>query len=191
MNKPLMYSILLAFALWFLPFMLRILVVEIPQIDTDKLQQLPQTENKALQETIQHLSDGDKEAAFISIFTNNLKGCMLNILGGVLLGLGTLVSLVFNGFVFADVYASFYEAGMTIPLMLKVTLPHSFELIGFWLSGGIGFYIAWLIICFMRGKESFTSKSYKLIGIYSVIVFLIILSAAYVEAFISTIFINL
>lgn len=116
---------------------------------------------------------------------------MLNILGGVFLGLGTLLNLMLNGFLFADICVSSYEAGMSIPIILKLTLPHSFELIGFWLSGGIGFYIAWLIICFMRGKESFTSKSYKLIGIYSVIVFLIILSAAYVEAFISTIFINL
>jgi uncharacterized membrane protein SpoIIM required for sporulation len=190
MNKPLIYSILLAFALWFLPFMLRLFVVEISQIDTDKLQQLPHTENKALQETLQYLSNGDKQAAFISIFTNNLKGCVFNILGGVLLGLGTLVSLMFNGFVFADVYVSFYKAGMTMPLILKVTLPHSFELIGTWLSGGIGFYIAWLIICFMRGKENFTSKNCTLIGIYSLIVFLIILSAAYVEAFISTTFIE-
>jgi uncharacterized membrane protein SpoIIM required for sporulation len=190
MNKLFIYSILLAFALWFLPFMLRILVVEMPQIDTDKLQQLPNVENKAVQETLQHLSDGNKQAAFVSIFTNNIKGCILNILGGVFLGLGTLISLAFNGFVFADVMVSIHSAGMSIHDILRTTLPHSFELIGTWLSGGIGFYIAWLIICFMQGKKSFTSRTCKLIGMYSIVVFLIILSAAYVEAFITPAFIR-
>lgn len=190
MNKLLIYSILLAFALWFLPFMLRILVVEMPQIDTDKLQQLPNVENKAVQETLQHLSDGNKQAAFVSIFTNNIKGCILNILGGVFLGLGTLISLAFNGFVLADVMVSIHSTGMSIHDILRTTLPHSFELIGTWLSGGIGFYIAWLIICFMQGKESFTPKTCKLIGMYSIVVFLIILSAAYVEAFITPTFIR-
>jgi uncharacterized membrane protein SpoIIM required for sporulation len=73
---------------------------------------------------------------------------------------------------------------------LKVTLPHSFELIGFWLSGAIGFYITWDIIQFMRGKGTFTSHFYKRTGVYSLAVFFIILAAAYVEAYISTSFIT-
>jgi uncharacterized membrane protein SpoIIM required for sporulation len=73
---------------------------------------------------------------------------------------------------------------------LKVTLPHSFELIGFWLSGTIGFYITWNIIQLMRGKESFTIRFYKKVGFYSLAVFFIILAAAYVEAYISTSFIS-
>jgi hypothetical protein len=42
---------------------------------------------------------------------------------------------------------------MSIISILKVTLPHSFELIGFWLSGAIGFCIAWNIVQFIRGKK--------------------------------------
>jgi len=187
-NKPFTYFFLLAFAFWLLPFMFRLFMVEIPQIDDAKLQQFPRTRNRAMQESIQYLSAGNKQGTFVSIFKNNIKSCIFNILGGVFLGLGTLVNLIYNGFIFADIYVSSHNAGISTSMLLKLTLPHSFELIGIWLSGGIGFYIAWLIICFMRGKENFTPKICKLIGIYSAIMFLIILSAAYVEAFISSTF---
>lgn len=186
MNKSFIYSILLASAMWILLFALRIFVIEMPQIDMEKLQQLPNVENKAAQETLQHFSVGNKQAAFVSIFTNNIKSCILNILGGAFLGLSTMINLAFNGFAFADIMVSIHSAGMSIRDILRTTLPHSFELIGTWLSGGIGFYIAWLIICFMQGKESFTPKICKLIGMYSIVVFLIILLAAYVEAFITS-----
>jgi uncharacterized membrane protein SpoIIM required for sporulation len=136
--------------------------------------------------TIQLLHDGNKQEAFIEILKNNLRGCVLNVLGGVLLGLGTVFNLMFNGFFSADMFASSYKSGLSIGSILKVTLPHSFELIGFWLSGAIGFYIAWNIIQFMRGKGTFTSYFYKRIGICSLAVFIIILAAAYVEAYIST-----
>ena len=186
MSKSLAYSIFLSFTLWTIPFMLRVFWVEMPNIEAEKVQLLHDLGDNELKETLELISEGDKQGAFINIFTNNIKGCILNILGGVLLGLGPLVSLTLNGFVFADVCVSSYNSGITVPAMLNVTLPHSFELIGVWLSGGIGFYIAWLIICFMRGKESFTMKNIKMIGIYSIVVFLIILSAAYVEAFITS-----
>ncbi|MDR1371613.1 MAG: stage II sporulation protein M, partial [Dysgonamonadaceae bacterium] len=118
-NKVIAYSFLLAFILWFLPFVLRLFVVEIPQMDILLLEEkFPQIENSAIHETINLLSAGDKLGAFWAIFKNNLKGCVINSTGGVFFGLGTLFNLVFNGFFSADMFASSYRNGMSIPAIL-------------------------------------------------------------------------
>jgi uncharacterized membrane protein SpoIIM required for sporulation len=96
---------------------------------------------------------------------------------------------MFNGFFSADMFVSSYKEGMDISTILKLTLPHSFELVGFWLSGAFGLCIAWNIIRFMKGKECFTVRFYKNTGIYSMVILFIILAAAYVEAYISISFI--
>jgi uncharacterized membrane protein SpoIIM required for sporulation len=181
---------IVSFACWLLPFAVRVFFVELPEISPEQLEQLPKEQHNAAQEVILLLSTGNKDGAFWAIFKNNLKGCIINIAGGVFFGLGTLFNLMFNGFFSADAFASSYQSGLSIETILKVTLPHSFELIGFWLSGAIGFYIAWNIMQFMRGKGTFTRHFYKRTGIYSLAVFLIILAAAYVEAYISTSFIT-
>lgn len=100
-----------------------------------------------------------------------------------------MFNLLCNGFFIADIFVLSYKSGLSIESILKVTLPHSFELIGFWLSGAIGFCIAWNIIQFMRGTGSVTVYFYKRVGISSLAVFFIILAAAYVEVYISTSFI--
>ncbi len=61
----------------------------------------------------------------------------------------------------------------------------AFELIGFWISGAIGLSIAWKIILFMKNKEILDIQFYKDVLIQFIIVFIIILSAAYVEAYIT------
>ncbi|MFK2367746.1 stage II sporulation protein M [Bacteroides fragilis] len=94
-------------------------------------------------------------------FKNNMQGCILNVLGGGLLGIGTLFNLLLNGFCFADVCCRTYKLGMSITDIFALTLPHSFELIGFWISGGIGLYIAWNIILFMYTDKMPTFKFYK------------------------------
>ncbi|GHT21758.1 hypothetical protein FACS189430_02370 [Bacteroidia bacterium] len=182
-NRYSKYAFLLAFAIWLLPFILRLYIVEIPLIDTNRLAH--KELHTPMSEVLQLLSDGNNKGAFILIFTNNIKGCILNIIGGVMLGLGTIINLSYNGFVSADIFMTSYNSGMSIDSILKVTLPHSFELIGFWLSGAIGFFIAWHLIQFMRGKDSITAVFCKKVGVGSLIVVLIILAAAYVEAYIS------
>jgi uncharacterized membrane protein SpoIIM required for sporulation len=172
-----------SFFCWLLPFLLRIFFIEIPDI---KVEQVEEQSLNSITNVIQLLDENDKNGAFWIIFKNNIKGCVINIAGGVLLGIGTLFNLLFNGFFLADIFVYSYKAGMNISSIMKVTLPHSFELIGFWLSGAIGFYIAWNIIQFMRGKESFSTRFYKQVGIGSVAVVAIILAVAYVEAYIST-----
>nr|WP_264846631.1 stage II sporulation protein M [Capnocytophaga catalasegens] len=127
---------------------------------------------------------GNKYEVFILIFKNNIKGCLINILGGVLLGIVTLFNLLINGFYSAHIFYSVYKAGFSISQIVEKTLPHSFEIIGFMLSGALGFYIAWNILLLVKGKN-LQVNFYKIIGTGSVIIFIIILCAAYVEAFIS------
>jgi uncharacterized membrane protein SpoIIM required for sporulation len=185
-HKIFFRSLTIAFSFWLLPFLIRIFFVEMPEINVDKIENQPEN---LMTKIMQSLIDDDKYTAFTLIFKNNLKGCILNIIGGVMLGIGTLFNILFNGFFSADIFVSSYKAGLSITSILKVTLPHSFELIGFWLSGAIGFYIAWNMIQFMRGTNSFSSHFYKQVGIGSAVVFIIILLAAYIEAYISTSFI--
>jgi uncharacterized membrane protein SpoIIM required for sporulation len=178
---------IVSFACWLLPFAIRIFFVEIPEITLEQLYQQTKTkvQHNVIQETTQLLSARDRHGAFMLIFKNNMKGCILNIVGGALLGLGTLFNLMFNGFFSADMFTSSYEAGLSISAILKVTLPHSFELIGFWLSGALGLRIAWNVLQSMRGRGGFTIGFYKQLGGGVVVIFSIIFAAAYVEAYIS------
>lgn len=134
---------------------------------------------------LEYEKEGNRYKTFVFIFKNNIKGCIFNIIGGFVLGIATIMNLVLNGFFSADIFASSYSAGMPLYRILETTLPHSFELLGFWLLGATGLYIAWNVILFIRGKESFSSHFYKRVGIEFIVVFVIILTAAYVEAYIS------
>jgi len=183
------HLILFAFAVWLIPFLLRLFWIEIPQMNSAQLKQFQNVMNDPMQKTARLISEGNKKEAFFLIAKNNVKGCIYNVVGGVSFGLATLINLCFNGFFFADIIMFHYKSGMSISEILKLTLPHSFELLGFWLCGGIGFYITWQIINFVRGKENFTSIIYKQIGLYLVISILITLLAAYVEAYITSTFI--
>jgi uncharacterized membrane protein SpoIIM required for sporulation len=182
-QKKIRYFFAISFLCWLFPFVLRILFVNIPEIGTGQTKfQNPDNQN-IVNDIIQSLDTNDNGKTFSLIFSNNIKGCIINIVGGVLLGLGTFINLLFNGFFSADIFVSSYKAGISTESILKVTLPHSFELIGFWLSGAIGFYITWNIMRFMRGKEAFTNHFYKQVGIYSIVICFIILAAACVESY--------
>jgi uncharacterized membrane protein SpoIIM required for sporulation len=184
-NKVFLWFCIASFFCWLLPFVVRIFFIDFTEINIEQAENQHHTINIMDKITLS-ISKNDKYETFTLIFINNLKGCILNIVGGVMLGLVTLINLIYNGFFSADIFVNSYKAGISIESILKVTLPHSFELIALWLSGAVGFYIAWEIIQFMRGKEKFTSPFYKNVGIYSLIIFVIILSAAYVETYIST-----
>jgi uncharacterized membrane protein SpoIIM required for sporulation len=159
--------------------------MEIPEIDAPQLELLSKGTHNASTEVVHLLSTGDNQNAFVAIFKNNIKGCILNIVGGAILGLGTLINLSYNGFVAADMFVTSCQSGVNLSTILRVTLPHSAELVGFWFSGTIGFSIAHNIILFMTKKESFTNCFYKQAGLYSLIIFVIILVTAYIEAYVS------
>lgn len=173
---------IIAFLFWLFPFVLRTMI----KIDFVEETNITQRFEENIIEKISNAFDSqDNEKAFLLILKNNLKGCMVNILGGFFLGLGTITNLAFNGFMSSDIFVVTYNSGFSISNILKTTLPHSFELIGFWLSGAIGLDVAWKMIQFMKGKNEFTIYFSKQFFLWICAVVVIILCAAYVEAYIS------
>lgn len=178
-------SFIVSIILWSLPFVIRLFFLQLPEVHIESSKLQPSGTNQVVSEIFQSVKSNDRWNAFYLIFKNNLNGCVLNILGGVLLGLGTVFNLLINGFYTADVFATTYHSGVSLQKIVTSTLPHSIELIGFWLSGAIGFYIAKLIVDLMREKAVDYLKALKTIGVSTFISFTIILIAAWIEAFIS------
>ena len=180
-NKKNVILFIISLTIWLFPFLLRLYNTETSVLEmNNNIQQ----ENIASQ-VIASFDREDYLSAFLLIFKNNIYGCIFNILGGVLLGIGTLWNLMLNGFMSADMFSNAHMAGLSINTIVKITLPHSFELIAFWLSGAIGLSIAWKLIQFMLGNDVFALRFYKKIGLWSIIVFITILCAAFAEAYIS------
>ena len=169
---------------WSLPFVTRIFI-DIPTSNTISLKFIEDNSISIVDKIIQALSQNDNKSAFLLIFKNNMKGCFLNIVGGITLGIGTVVNLSVNGFSLSDIIVNSYHSGLSMENIFKMILPHSFELIGLWLSGAIGFIITWEIIKFMRGQNVFTVSFIKQVVLLITIIFFITLLAAYVEVYIS------
>lgn len=183
--KPFLICLLLAFSIWLIPFMIRMFL---PNFDYVTNSYIPQNSNvsiKAVNEIYNAYSQNNREEAFLLIFYNNIKVAIINIIGGVFLGLGTFVNLTQNGFYAADVFCTIHKNGMSWSKIFEYTAPHSFEMIGIWLSGGLGFFIAKLVIIVMRKNKYPTTLDYKIITIITISIGVIISLAAFTEAFIS------
>ena len=175
------YFLLLSFMLWAIPFFIRLFFIDVPEIkNTSSTKSLD-----IVSEITAHAIKNDTWSVFCLILINNLKVCVINIVGGVMLGISTIINLIVNGFLAADTFATVHKNGMGVGKILKHTLPHCFELLGIWLSGAIGLSIAKIIIDYMRGKELPKADYFRFIGKWTTITVLIILLAAFVEAYIS------
>ena len=173
--------IILSFLLWFIPFFSRITM----NISYDSLPVLNDMSNSPLSILYTALKNSDSDEAFLLVFKNNIKSCLINVCGGVSLGVCTIVNLAYNGFATSDMFVVSYQSGFSLSDILKTTLPHSFELIGFWLSGAMGLMIAYRLLLFMRGREDISKDFLKQMCIMAFIVFVTTLCAAYVETHIS------
>lgn len=182
--KKIFISTLLAFLIWITPFLLTLLLSKDNNVQNFFIPENKEEDN-IVQKIFDAYSQDDKAEAFRLIFLNNSKVAIINIIGGMLLGLGTFVNLLFNGFYAAIVFSSIYQNGMEVAKIIEHTAPHSFEMIGIWLSGGLGFYIALLMLNMMFKNIKPKTKDIKAIIVSIIGVFLIILLAAYVEAYFS------
>ena len=94
------YFFFVSFIFWLMPFLLRMFLIEFPT--------LPKTSESQTGIIVSQITEAlDKEEyfkAFLEISSNNLHGCMINILGGFLLGLVTLLNLSINGLAASDVF---------------------------------------------------------------------------------------
>jgi len=171
----------LSFLLWLIPFCARIPM----NISYENVPNRNNVNNSALSILYEALEDSSSDEAFLLVFKNNIKSCLINVCGGVSLGVCTIVNLAYNGFATSDMFVVSYQSGFSLSDILKTTLPHSFELIGFWLSGAMGLMIAYRLLLFMRGREDISRDFLKQMCIMAFIVFVTTLCAAYVETHIS------
>jgi uncharacterized membrane protein SpoIIM required for sporulation len=173
--------------LWIIPFIIRIFLIDFGTFESVQLpEKIEQSEvQNVAKEIVQKLEAGNRFSAFSLMFWNNFKVCIIHMVGGVMLGIVTAVSLLQNGFFTADIMTNIYYSGMPVSAIMKHTLPHSMEIIGAWLSGAIGFSFAKIIIDYMGGKGVPILRFIKFLGINFFAVLLITLIAAYMEVYVS------
>lgn len=118
------------------------------------------------------------------ILVNNIILLLLNISGAATFGITSLASLLTNGYISGAFMNSVEAKSISISDILKHTLPHSIEFIGFWISSGVGFAFAYYTFLFI-----FYNKTYKgvfrFLTLLSFISLLIIILAAFIEVYIS------
>lgn len=175
------YFLLFSFILWAIPFVIRLFFIDVAIIKDAP----PEKSLNIVSEITSHAQKNDSWSVFCMILINNLKCSLINIFGGLLLGVVTVSNLIVNGFLVADTFATIHKNGLGVTQILRFTLPHCFELIGIWLSGAVGFSVAKLMVDFMRGNELPKADYFRFIGKWTTITVLIILLAAFVEAYIS------
>jgi uncharacterized membrane protein SpoIIM required for sporulation len=173
---------ILSISAWLVPFILTLILVK----DLNKSNNNQVFRESELDETLLSAYKAKNRLdIFRLIFSNNLRVASINVVGGIFLGIVTLLNLIQNGFYAGCVFSSLHNNGMSWKNIIIHTAPHSFEMLGIWLSGGLGFYIALLLHSAIRKNDYPTSGDYRKIGIGILISVLLIFLAAYVEAYIS------
>lgn len=177
----------LSACLWLIPFFFRIFYVDF--VDPKDFGISPKTTQSqapnVISQVICQLDEGHKFSAFGLIFWNNLKVCILNIAGGAMLSIMTIINLLKNGLFTGNILSSVYHNGMDISVILKHTLPHSIELLGTWLSGAIGFNFTKIIIDYMRGKGVPEKRHVKFLVTNTLVVLFITFFSAFIEVYVS------
>ncbi|QZE15059.1 stage II sporulation protein M [Halosquirtibacter laminarini] len=185
--KILSIYVIVAISIWSIPFFLRISINDSKHnIPSSNISQTSSLSN-ILTDAFAAYSTGNKKELFYIILKNNLTVILINVFGGCLLGLGTFGNLAMNGFGAAHMFCVTNRNGMSWWKIIEYTAPHSIEMIGIWLSGGLGFYIASILIKMMTKNKYPNSLDLKIITMGIFVVMLIISVAAYVEAYISVV----
>lgn len=175
---------LISSCIWITSLLIRLFCISSqdlqPLLELSKAHQDP-TINKL----IHLLNNGNKFSAFIFVFWNNLKVCIFCIAGGVTLNILTIVTLAQNGFFTADIIMNSYENGISVNELLKHTLPHSFEIVGIWLSGAIGFCFTKILVDYITNEKAPKKKFIRLLNYQFLLIFVITLAAALIETYVS------
>lgn len=124
--------------------------------------------------------------SFSKICSNNIKVQLVNFTGLISFGLTSFVNLVYNGLITGAIIKGLVVKSNDVNSIWLSMLPHSFELLGTFLSGAIG------LSGFKIGKEVIQNDlrviSSELKGFIlraMVIALMVTIVAAYVESFLS------
>lgn len=119
----------------------------------------------------------------ILVIGSNLKCIAINTLGFVSFGFTTFLNLLFNGFVHGF-SIRFWTNLIGIEALNRI-LPHSFELVGIFLSGGVGFLGVSFIIKFLCGNDNIVRSWIFTSSFFTILACLIIIVAGFIEGYVS------
>ena len=137
---------IIAIIIWLIPFIIRASLPNVNNKVNSSISEKAKISDNVVNEIFGAYSQNNRKEVFKLIFLNNIKVAIINIVGGLFLGLGTFVNLAQNGFYAADVFCSIHKNGMSWSKIIEYTAPHSFEMIGIWLSVGWGFILRCLLL---------------------------------------------
>lgn len=119
----------------------------------------------------------------IQIINNNLQCVAINTLGFCSLGIITIINLFFNGFMHG--YSIRYSISLIGADTLFKVLPHSFELIGIFVSGAVGLYSSKFLIGILFNHKNDMRKCFFTSIHFLIVSCIIIIVAGVVEGYIS------
>jgi uncharacterized membrane protein SpoIIM required for sporulation len=125
----------------------------------------------------------ERKEIFQNIFINNAGVVLINFAGLFSFGLISCVNVYYNGFVVGDVIKNSISV-LSIGTVLRGILPHSFELIGYFWSALLGIETGLKLFLYVFFQKPFIC-SYKGLMFKLVLCILIMLIAAFVEAYVS------
>ena len=123
---------------------------------------------------------------FIEILRNNLYSLAIILMGALLLGIPTLMSLLYNGFVLGVI--TFYSIKLLKTnsyIIGLLILPHGiFEILAMIIAGVAGFKIPYEIVRYLAGKKEqpLTKEDIKEYLTFALISIILIVIAAWIEA---------
>ena len=132
----------------------------------------------------QYLTSPNAIERFKHISINNENVVILNYIGALSLGFSSLIQIAFNGFTFGS-YVGVYSNYMPFKIILKYTLPHSFELVAIIFSGGEGLYLGVSFILCLFGYKNIKEYNFIKVAFHFMLYTVIIGLAAFVEAYIT------
>ncbi|MBZ6494923.1 stage II sporulation protein M [Natrinema longum] len=121
------------------------------------------------------------------LLVNNTRAFLLSILGVVTLGLLTVWAMVFNGVIVGNIGA-FITRDVGLDYILVGLLPHGiFELPALFIAAGVGFRLLYRFGQRIRGSRNavFTKPYLYRTGILVLVGWLLLVVAAFVEAFVT------
>ncbi|MDR2811420.1 MAG: stage II sporulation protein M [Tannerellaceae bacterium] len=137
----------------------------------------------AIPKTMEESLGTERKEIFQNIFINNAGVVLINFAGLFSFGLISCVNVCYNGFVVGDVIKNGLRV-LSSDTILRGILPHSFELVGYFWSALLGIETGLKLFLYVFFQKPFTC-SYKKLMFELVLCILIMLTAAFVEAYVS------